>query len=541
VIILTKKADSFIVTVDDNDEYHVINKLELDKHALKADVDTDGSKQTVDEMFKVGTSILNPKYNPYDLVKLLDLYTYHASCVEAVAIDSTGVDYTLKPVEDVEPVEIEKERFYEVLDNSKPSINTNLQRMIYDRRSIGYGALEIIREDTSKSDIIRLKHIPAHTLRRHTDLKRVLHITPSGKKVWFVIYGKNYDKNGVLSDVNADTGEFHPYNSLPADKKANEILWTMEYAPGTDYYGRPPIVSCLGSIKGDIGAVKYNNSFFENYGMPKFAITVTGDFADYDEEPEIDDGEGHKIPNPDYDITQTLRYKIGQQIKEVIRNPHSAICITIPSEGEEGNVELKITPLSVQAEEGHFRMYRKDTRDEVIHAHHMDPSRLGIFDTGNLNGTNSQVTRNSYKYGTITPIKSECEALINQIGLELGVTSWKFCIEDVAPIDYTKDLALAEFLFARGAMTIRELIENFGSKFGLTIEDVDDYYLNARYMNYQPLEQIWNQTENNPNLEMDSILGTIEDTLRGDTDDDISGNEKETDSITRDTEKVTTE
>jgi PBSX family phage portal protein len=541
VIILTKKADSFIVTVDDNDEYHVINKLELDKHALKADVDTDGSKQTVDEMFKVGTSILNPKYNPYDLVKLLDLYTYHASCVEAVAIDSTGVDYTLKPVEDVEPVEIEKERFYEVLDNSKPSINTNLQRMIYDRRSIGYGALEIIREDNSKSDIIRLKHIPAHTLRRHTDLKRVLHITPSGKRVWFVIYGKNYDKNGVLSDVNADTGEFHPYNSLPADKKANEILWSMEYAPGTDYYGRPPIVSCLGSIKGDIGAVKYNNSFFENYGMPKFAITVTGDFADYDEEPEIDDGEGHKIPNPDYDITQTLRYKIGQQIKEVIRNPHSAICITIPSEGEEGNVELKITPLSVQAEEGHFRMYRKDTRDEVIHAHHMDPSRLGIFDTGNLNGTNSQVTRNSYKYGTITPIKSECEALINQIGLELGVTSWKFCIEDVAPIDYTKDLALAEFLFQRGAMTIRELIENFGSKFGLTIEDVDDYYLNARYMNYQPLEQIWNQTENNPNLEMDSILGTIEDTLRGDTDDDISGNEKETNSITRDTEKVTTE
>lgn len=541
MIILTKKADSFIVTVDDNDEYHVINKLELDKHALKADVDTDGSKQTVDEMFKVGTSILNPKYNPYDLVKLLDLYTYHASCVEAVAIDSTGVDYTLKPVEDVEPVEIEKERFYEVLDNSKPSINTNLQRMIYDRRSIGYGALEIIREDNSKSDIIRLKHIPAHTLRRHTDLKRVLHITPSGKRVWFVIYGKNYDKNGVLSDVNADTGEFHPYNSLPADKKANEILWSMEYAPGTDYYGRPPIVSCLGSIKGDIGAVKYNNSFFENYGMPKFAITVTGDFADYDEEPEIDDGEGHKIPNPDYDITQTLRYKIGQQIKEVIRNPHSAICITIPSEGEEGNVELKITPLSVQAEEGHFRMYRKDTRDEVIHAHHMDPSRLGIFDTGNLNGTNSQVTRNSYKYGTITPIKSECEALINQIGLELGVTSWKFCIEDVAPIDYTKDLALAEFLFQRGAMTIRELIENFGSKFGLTIEDVDDYYLNARYMNYQPLEQIWNQTENNPNLEMDSILGTIEDTLRGDTDDDISGNEKETNSITRDTEKVTTE
>ena len=50
-------------------------------------------------------------------------------------------------------------------------------------------------------------------------------------------------------------------------------------------------------------------------------------------------------------MAQDERKRIGQQIKEVIKNPHSAICITIPSEGEEGNVDLKITPLSVQTEE----------------------------------------------------------------------------------------------------------------------------------------------------------------------------------------------
>lgn len=502
---MTKKSDSFIVTIDNENEYHVIDQLELDKHALKADLDpATGSKQVVDEMFRIGHNILNPKYNPYDLVALLDLYTYHASCVEAVAMDVSGISYTLKPIEGTEPIEAEKERFITVLDNCTPGINTHLQRLVYDRRAIGYGALEVIREDKSDSDIIRLNHIPAQTLRRHADLKRVLHTTPSGKRVWFVIYGKNYDEYGNKCDVHADTGEFHPYNSLEPHEKANELLWSMEYAPGTDYYGRPPIVSCLGSIKGDIGAVKYNNSFFENYGMPKFAITVTGDFADYDVDPD----------DEDYDITQTLRYKIGQQIKEVIKNPHSAICITIPSEGEEGNVDLNITPLSVQTEEGHFRMYRKDTRDEVIHAHHMDPSRLGVFDSGNLNGSNSEATMSSYKYGTIAPIKAEMESLINQIGTELGVTSWKFCIEDVAPIDYTKDLALAEFLFARGAMTIKELIDNFGGKFGLTMTDPDDYYLNARYINGQPLENIWNQTEQNPMLEVDTILGSLEDELR---------------------------
>ena len=507
---MTKKhSDSFIVTMDNDNTYHVVDRLELEKHALKSKVATDGSKQTISDSLEHGKSVLNPKYNPYDLVQLLDLYTYHAACVDVVSIDASGINYTLKPIENVEPIESEKERLVKILDESKPSINTHLQRLVYDRRAIGYGALEVIRESTSKSDIIRLKHIPAQALRRHTDLKRVLYTTPDGKRVWFVLYGKNYDENGVLCDVDADTGEWKPYNSLPAEKKANELLWSMEYAPATDYYGRPPIVSCLGSIKGDIGAVKYNNAFFENYGMPKFAITVTGDFADYDIEPD----------DPEYDVTQTLRYKIGQQIKEVIRNPHSAICITIPSEGEEGNVDLKITPLSVQTEEGHFRMYRKDTRDEVLHAHHVDPSRLGIFDSGNLNGSNSKSTMDSYKYGTIAPIKKECEALINQIAEEIGVTTWKFNIVDVAPIDYKEDIALADFLFQRGAMTIKELIDNFGNKFGLTIEDEDDYYLNARYINNVPLEKVWNDTEDNPYLEVESILNSLGDTEEADYED----------------------
>ena len=177
-----KISDSFVITVDDKDDYHIVDTLELSKFALKASVDpATGSKQVPSDEQLVGHSILDPKYHPYYLVQLLDLYTYHAACVEAVAVDSTGVDYTLKPIEGVEPVDAEKDRLLTVLENSTPSINTQLQRLVYDRRSIGYGAIEVIRESDSKSDISRLKHIPAHTLRRHTDQKRVLQINSSGK------------------------------------------------------------------------------------------------------------------------------------------------------------------------------------------------------------------------------------------------------------------------------------------------------------------------------------------------------------------------
>ena len=529
-----RKAESFTVTVDKENNIDVINSLELEKYrtgADKAQVDPDtGSKQVPQKGYLIGKSVLNPKYDPNKLIELLDLYSYHADCVDVVATDASGINYTFIPVADKEQIESEKEKFINVLENSKPSINTHLYRCTYDRRSIGYGALEVIRESTSKSPIERLNHIPAHKLQRHTDMKRVLYTNTDGQQVWYVIYGKNYDENGLLQDLNADTGEWAPYNSLPEEQRANELLWTMEYAPGTNYYGRPPIIATLPSIQGDLSAVTYNTSFFKNYGMPKFAVTVTGDFRDYDEEPYIIDEEtGEKTLNPDYDETQTLKYKISQQIKEVIKHPHSAICITIPSEGEDGNVEIKITPLSIQTEEAHFRMYRKDIRDEVIHAHQVDPSRLGIFDAGNLNGTNANQTGNSYKYGTIAPIKAELESMINQIGTELEVTTWKFSIIDVDPIDYTEDIKLADFLFARGAMTIKDLIDNFGEKFGLNTDDIDEVYLKMRFINGTPIEQLGNPAENSPYNEVDDLIGTLEGKLRGENEELEQDTDKESD------------
>lgn len=511
-----RKSDSFIVAIDDNDNINVIDAIEMNKYrtgASKARIDpATGSKQVPNEGLTRGKSILQPKYNPYDLIELLDLYSYHENCVDVVSTDASGITYDLQPVRDIEPVDAEKTRFKEVLDNSKPSINIHLKRCAYDRRSIGYGAIEVIRESTSKSPIKRLKHIPSHTLARHYDEKRVQFLDNLGNEVWYVIYGKNYDDDGVLCDVHADTGEWYPYNSLPAEQKANELLWTMEYAPGTDYYGRPPVIAAVPSIQGDLSAVRYNISFFENMGMPKFAVTVTGDFQEYEEEPYIETDDGRKIENPRYDETQTLRYKISEQIKQVIRHPHSALCITIPSGGADGKVEIKITPLSVRTEEGHFRMYRKDNRDEVIHSHQVDPSRLGIFDAGNLNGTNSDNTRKSYKYGTVAPLKADLEAMVNQLREELGVTSWEFKIVDVDPIDYTSKKELADFLFARGAMTINDLIRAFGEEFGIDV-DPDDPYLEARYINNVPLEKVWNSTENNPYAEMDSIFNNLENRL----------------------------
>ena len=510
------KTDSWIIAVDEDNEYNIVDKNLLSNYALKADVDpATGSKQVPAESWQFGIQCVDPKYNPSELVDLLDFNTYHAACVDAVAGDAAGITFTLVPIEGESESESERQRFMEFLKNCEPSINTNIYRMLYDRRAIGYGALEVIRESVSKSPIMRVKHIQAHTLRRHSDEKRVKQISDSGKEVWFVLYGKNYNKEGVLCDVHADTGKWYPYNSLPPEEKANEILWTYEYAPKTSYYGRPPIIGSLLSIQGILSAKRYNNSFFENYGMPAFAVTITGDFEDYTVPQYLDETgpNGEKIPNPDYDPTQTIRYKISRQIKEVIKNPHSAICITVPSEGDEGNVEVKIQPLSVQQEEGGFRVFLKDERDEIINAHKVDPSRLGIYDAGKLNGTNSQFTDNSYKYSTVAPIKKEAEELINLLARnELEVNSWEYVASDLDPKDYKNDMALAEFVFARGGMTPRDIINNFGDKFGLTPNDenpyIDEYFIQT---GFTPMKSVFNNVPNNDYLAGMSIIDSFKD------------------------------
>jgi hypothetical protein len=65
-------------------------------------------------------------------------------------------------------------------------------------------------------------------------------------------------------------------------------------------------------------------------------------------------------------------------------------------------------------------------------------------------------------------------------------------------------------------MTIRDLVDNFGNKFGLTIDDTEPY-LDVRFINNQPLDNLMNQVEDNPYLEVDSILSQLETDVRGDT------------------------
>lgn len=496
-----RKGDSFIVT-DNEGEYQLIDRSVLDSFALKADIDpSDGSKQIKEDAWAYSEYILEPKYDPGKLIDVLDMNSFHENCVDVVARDSSGLNFTFVPSDKENEEDFDRQDILSFFDNISPSINTLLYRRMYDRRAIGYGALEIIREDRSESQIVNIAHIPAQTLRRHADGIRVKQMVGT-KIVWFYIYGKNFNDKGEKVDIHADTGEFYPYNSLSAEEKANELLWSMDYAPGTNYYGRPKIMGALSAILGETSRERFNISFFKNYGMPAFAVTVTGDFADYELDPE-DEG---------YDYTKTLKYRISQQLKQVIKNPHSAVTILVPSEGEEGNVEVKLQPLSVEQKEASFRLFRKDNRDEIIQAHKVDPSRLGIHEQGQLNGSNSKILDNSYKISTIAPLKTENEDDINNLLLnEFGLSDWKFTINDLDPKDYSLEIQVIKDLFNMGCITPNQIISAMGDRFGLIKSN--NPYLDEYFVNGAPIERLF---QRDTNFEENDILNTLENDLMGD-------------------------
>lgn len=499
------RSESFIVT-QTGDAWNLVETDVLNQYSVKSE-----SKQIDEEdLFKGIDDVLSPLYDPSELNKLLELNVWHERCVDAIASDIAGQGWTLKPKSNIEnPSEQEKKLIEEFLQSLRPSINDLIYKKRYDERANGNGAWEIIRTNGRDSPLYNVKHVPSHTLRRLKDGVRVVQKVGT-KKVYFVIMGKNKKRiagKDIYYDVNSKTGEIS-YKKLPESERANEIIISKIYTPRSKFNGNPKIIPGIRTIYGDIHRANYNASFFKNFGMPAFALIVTGDF-----EPDPNPGED------DYDEKKTLKYNIKQQLKQVIKNPHSAITVMVPTrEGDESRVEVQLQPLSIETKEASFRLYRKDNRDEIIAAHGVDPNRLGITESGKLNGGNSKELDSAYKTSLIKPGQRREEDDINYYVLNLGlaVNDWEFILIDNDPRNIERDVELSTKLVETGFMTPNEGREFIGETFGISkIEDprLDEFYYHGQPLGGSP-----------PPMGADSVYSELENSLldlEDDTDDEL--------------------
>lgn len=390
--------------------------------------------------------LVPPLYNPEALARLLEINTYHYRAVKTKARDAAGLGWMLEPIA-ADPAGQQKADLEGFFNDQTPPVPITLDRCQTDYEAVGWGVLELVREDyRADGPLVAIKHIPSHTIRMHQDGNRFAQIRGL-KTRWF----KRAEFDG---DVHMDTGAIHEAGSLAASSRATELLVWINYTPRSDFYGLPDIMPALGAIHGELSRRDYNIAFFDNFGVPAYAIFITGDF----DEGDIDD-----------DGYTEMERAIEDHFQALSNNPHSTLLLTIPTREDGQEVKVEFHRLAVDIKEASFRLYRQDNRDEVLAAHGVPPYRAGITEVGSLGQNVATETTEIYKMSVIEPRQNMIEDLFNRYIVRgaFEVTDWRFKLAEIDTRDERHDLDMLLGLAGAGAVTADEIRNHFAERFGL--------------------------------------------------------------------------
>lgn len=460
-----RKSESWIIQLDDSpDGFSILDESIIGQMSIKNQND---SKQIDDT--EEWADFKQPEIPLQTLANMVKFNTWHKRCCDVVSLDSTSRNWTIIPRPDLdhEPQETQKQQAKNFIRGLSTKIQDILRETTYDRRSMACAALEIIREGKSDTPPVDLVPMTVQDLHLHKDGIRVKQVHGT-QEVWFVIYGQNKNRKGEgLFDIHYKTGKQHPYNSLPPEERANEVMWFREYSSKNKTYGLANVVPAMNAIVGDQHRAKFNTEYLKNLGMTGLIITVSGDYKDYTEKPFLEDG----TKNPKYDKRKTLQYRTSKQVADLIKHPGSAMVITVPGVDENSKVDVDVTTMTNDLKEASFRMYRTDNREEVCVANGVPPERIGIAkDTkySNLSGLGDV-----YSDSTIPWIRGENEDIINDLFYyEMDITDWMFSLGEFRKKDETIELNNGTLLFEHGALTLKEYSLQFAKKYGAEIPDI---------------------------------------------------------------------
>jgi len=427
-----------------------------------------------------GLDLVEPLYNPYALTNLLELNTYHMRCVKTKARDTAGLGWDLKStVESPSAASLKlRQHIIDVFKDMPMSILEVLDRACTDWETISYGAIEVTRVNQDvEGEFAQLVHVPSPDLRVHRQKNKYAQIVRA-KKRWF-------KRIGYEMDVDMDTGEEMPLGTMPLAQRATELIFWTNYSPRSSYYGLPDIMPAVGAMQGDLSRRDYNISFFDNFGVPAYAVFITGNFDPG--EPVDQDG----LPDPTGKTP--LEREIEGHFDEIARNPHSVLILSLPSVADaEGDVKIEFVPLAKEVREASFRLYRMDNRDEVIAAHGVPLNRLGINEIGALSGSTAEVSTEIYKTSVIGPRQEVIQTMINRsiVWGMFGAYDWHFELSPIDTTDEKHDIDIAKELFSVGGVTPNELIRKFGQRFGAQVSDhpsMDAHYVFNAPVDYVPM------------------------------------------------------
>lgn len=474
------------------------------------DAGTRPSRQiTEDQPVKGIHGLVEPPYPVESLVKLPGMNTYHYRAVRTKSREGAGLGWEFVPKdakvksEDITPEQEKERKALEDRANAfDEPLNHTYERVLMDFESLGYAALEVLPNDLT-NEVGNIKHINTRYLLRHRDRERFCEIR-GVERTWFkdiasegeVDYrsGEWLDREDPFALRGEETSEER--GTLPEtegisrprsanlienadfddDRRGNPLIWWDNYVTESDYYGMPDVIPAVRAIMGDLSRSEYNISFFDNYGIPAYAVFVTGNFDPGD---PVDDN-GDPLPIEQGGKTP-LQRAVEDNFAQLADKPYSTISFFIPStDTEEGGVEIRIEKLGHDVSDAAFRMYRMDNRDETLSAHGVPAERAGVHIEGSLGGNIARENTEIYKDAILEQRQEMIEHQMNKYVFVSDFWKWQFKRLDTKDTDAEHSRDLAEV--AAGIMSPNEFRVKWGK------EKVEDPAMDLHYINGLPID-----------------------------------------------------
>ena len=333
--------------------------------------------------------VITPPYNMYELSSFYDTSFANHAAIDAKVENTVGLGYRFDLTDKtmlrfemnddadavnrarkrIERLKIELRDWLESL-NDDDSFQKTMEKFYTDVQATGNGYLEIGR--TVSGEIGYVGHIPATTVRVRRLRDGFVQII--GQKL---VYFRNFGATNT--------------NPITSDPRPNEIIHYKEYSPLNTFYGVPDIIAAMPSLIGDSLAAQYNIDYFQNKAVPRYVIVTKGAKLSADAEDKM------------FRFLQT-----GLKAQN-----HRTLYIPLPGDTDNSKVEFKMEPIENGIQEGSFKEYRKQNRDDILIAHQVPISKLGGAESGAIAAALAQ--DRTFKEQVSRPAQKHLEKVVNKI------------------------------------------------------------------------------------------------------------------------------
>ena len=332
--------------------------------------------------------VITPPYNLYELANFYDTSFANHAAIDAKVANIVGLGYSFEATDRtmlsfegkeqsatdkarkrMERMKLEMRDWLENL-NDDDSFTKTMEKVYTDVESTGNGYLEIGR--TVNGDIGYVGHIPSTTIRVRRLRDGYMQIISQK-----IVYFRNF-------------GATNP-NPVTEDPRPNEIIHIKEYSPLNTFYGIPDIIAALPSLIGDQLASQYNIDYFENKAVPRYVVTLKGAKLSGEAEDKM------------FRFLQT-----GLKAQS-----HRTLYIPLPGDTDQNKVEFKMEPIENGIQDGSFKEYRKQNRDDILVAHQVPISKLGGTDSAAIAASIAQ--DRTFKEQVSRPAQGHLNKVINKI------------------------------------------------------------------------------------------------------------------------------